>query len=172
MAAYQRELRSFRIDQNFNALVDAARESTGILFTRFVTAGLLQYLLGNLREPDALWMRLAEGLDSGSMSFPDVIVSIAEEKLFLLDQARAATIDDAKARGEPVPREGGRAKAQRALYKHWIALIAQAERDGLDPMDAVTAQWLNHCQPIRLVEPPVLVAVARPDDDPNIEEGV
>ena len=79
--------KSFMLNHGLSEVLDAYSASTGVSFTKIVTAALLNYLFNKLDEPehmqrygpDSTWMEVAWRLDRGDVSIDQVPMKIVDD---------------------------------------------------------------------------------------------
>jgi len=89
--------KNFMIDENLAALIDRVLELSGMNFTTFATAALLQALfdrcaapeIGTIIGPDATWIGLASRLQQGRIKVGDIPTELLKDAVYLAKSALA-----------------------------------------------------------------------------------
>lgn len=84
--------KTFLIDEDVAQLIDKVLELSGMGFTRFATAALLQSLfdrcthpeIGPVVGPDVLWTSLASRLERGDLKVGDIPESLMKDAVYLV----------------------------------------------------------------------------------------
>lgn len=84
--------KNFLIDEDLAQLIDQVLELSGMNFTRFATASLLQALFNNFNEPEILavvgldsqWTSFVSRIERGAMKVGDIPESLMKDAVYLV----------------------------------------------------------------------------------------
>jgi len=92
--------KALMLNEDIVRLLDAHQNSTGVSFTRIMTAAVLAYLYKDMNGPDVYWLRLATAVDRGQLPVADIPLRALDDILDNL-QRTLANINEQFDRDDP-----------------------------------------------------------------------
>lgn len=85
--------KTFYLNTELHALMEAYQEATGVSFTKILHAGIVQYLLGDFPRVDPLTMKLVDGLEKGTLSLSTATLRVIEDQAHRREMVKAELTD-------------------------------------------------------------------------------
>ena len=133
--------KTFYLNEELDQVVDAVAQTTGGNFTKIVTAALIQYLFGDLDQPDPCWMRLAVALERKDLTLPDILVDIARGVIEQKDLEWEINVEAAKKAGRTHSGLDHTHEIETGAIRLWIELVENARKEDRPLLDAIITEY-------------------------------